>query len=273
MKKKLIFAFIVSLSFSCEKETQWAIQDNGNHYIVVNGIITDEYKYQSIQLSYPVNSLNTSPRPVTGAAVIISDEDSSYILTERIANSGVYFSDRKFAGRPEKNHSLIINVYNKVYSAKAYMVMCKPFTEFRYSKNDEDNLYHVDWVASVFNSDKPAMWELLIDWSHVTGYENTDTSKCKARMLFYTLPTLDVSEIFAPEMEIISFPAGATVTEKKYSLTPEHAEFIREILSITNWRGGLFDTAPANITTNMSSGAVGYFGACAVLSITTTISP
>lgn len=273
MKKKLYSAFILLLLISCERQTLWPLQNNSNDLIVVDGIITDEYKFQSIHLSYPVNSLNEKPRPVTGAAVIISDEDSSYTLTEQIANSGIYFSGRKFAARLGKNHSLIINVYNKVYSAKATMLPCKPFTGFRYSKNNADDLYHVDWVASVFNSDKPAMWELLMDWSHVAGYEHTDTSLCKARMLFYTLPTLDVSEIFAPEMERISFPAGTTVKERKYSLTPGHAEFIREMLSVTNWRGGLFDTAPANITTNLSSGAVGYFGACAVLSATTTINP
>ena len=273
MKNKIISGFIILLLIACERQTLWNLPYNGNSLVVVDGIITDELKLQSVRLSYPANNLNEEPRPVTGASVIISDEDSSYTLTERLTNSGLYFSNRRFAGRLGKHYSLIINVYNKVYSAKSYMLPCRPFAEFRYAKNNKDDLYHVDWVASVFNSDKPAMWELLIDWSHVAGYENTDTSLCKVRMLFYTLPTLDVSEIFAPEMERISFPAGAIVTERKYSLTPEHAEFIREMLFVTNWRGGLFDTAPANITTNLSGGAVGYFGACAVLSIATTIKP
>jgi hypothetical protein len=92
-------------------------------------------------------------------------------------------------------------------------------------------------------------------------------------MLFYTLPTLDVSEIFAPVMESISFPAGTIITERRYSLTPEHAEFLREMLLETSWTGGLFSVANSNVTTNLSEGAAGYFGACSVTSLSLTVTP
>ena len=153
------------------------------------------------------------------------------------------------------------------------MLPCQPYTNLRYAQNSNDNLYHIDWVASVFSSDQPAKWEILVDWSHVPGYETVDSTLCTVRLLFYTLPTLDVNEIFAPETEHLSFPAGSVITERKYSLTPEHAEFIREMLSITNWRGGLVDTAPSNAETNLSNGASGYFAASAVLQTSITINP
>jgi hypothetical protein len=92
-------------------------------------------------------------------------------------------------------------------------------------------------------------------------------------MLFYTLPTLDVSEIFAPEMEKILFPGGTIITERRYSLTPGHAEFIRELMLETNWTGGLFSLANSNVMTNLSDGAIGYFGACSVTSLSLTVTP
>jgi hypothetical protein len=115
------------------------------------------------------------------------------------------------------------------------------------------------------------MWEVFLDWSKVPGYQQTDSTKCKARMLFYTLSTLDVSEIFAPSLESISFPSGTKITETRYSLTPEYAEFIREVLLETQWQGSLFNTTPANVPTNLSEGGAGFFAVCGVSSIFQTV--
>jgi len=138
------------------------------------------------------------------------------------------------------------------------------FNPLQYTKNEGDDLFHIDYVASAFNTGLPAMWEVFLDWSKVQGFEQTDSLACQKRMLFYTLPTLDVSEIFAPEVEKISFPLGTRITQKRYALSPNHAEFIRTLLSETNWQGGLFCSTPANVLTNLSNGAIGYFGVCAV---------
>jgi hypothetical protein len=145
------------------------------------------------------------------------------------------------------------------------------FRELTYARDDGNGMYYVDWVASAFSLESAAMWELLIDWSHVAGYESLDSADNHARMLFYTLPTLDVSEVFAPRMESLFFPAGTVITERRYSLTSAHAEFIRGMLLETNWTGGVFPVAPANVGTNLSDGARGYFGACAVTELSVTV--
>jgi hypothetical protein len=143
----------------------------------------------------------------------------------------------------------------------------------KYARDEDKNLYYVDWVANAFSTEEAAMWELLIDWSRVPGYEHLDSLENHARMLFYTLPTLDVSEVFAPQMQSVFFPAGANITERRYSLTPGHAEFIREMLLETNWTGGLFTVTPANVATNLSNGAFGFFGACAVTELSVVVTP
>jgi hypothetical protein len=91
--------------------------------------------------------------------------------------------------------------------------------------------------------------------------------------LFYTLKTLDVSEVFAPAVEEISFPAGTIIEERRYSLTAAHAEYLRTLLSETTWQGGLFTTPSANVATNLSAGATGFFGVCAVTSLSVTVTP
>ena len=259
---KTYLFFILTLA-GCVKQTDWPLQSEQLNLLVVEGVLTDERKSQMVRLHYPVDQLNAPPAPVVGATVLISNEDSSWALTEKPLNSGLYFTSVTFAARPEKNYTLQIHHNNKVYTAKASMVAGSQFQELRYERRNDGN-YYISWVASAFNGEKPAMWELLLDWSKVPGYETRDPESCKAKVMFYTLPTLDVSEVFAPEVEEIGFPAGTIITERRYSLTPEHAEFIREMLLETSWQGGLFTTAPANVSTNLSQGATGYFGVCAM---------
>jgi len=271
MHRILLITGLIFLLQGCVKETVWNLQDGLPGNIVVEAIITDEVKSHRIMLSYPVSGLNQLPEPVTGAGVLISNEDSTWQLTEFPPGSGIYYTPAYFFSRLNKNYTLLISVDGRVYTAKTGMIAGSEFRELRYERKDQENLYFVDWVANAFSTEQAAMWELLIDWSVVPGYENLDSLDNHARLLFYTLPTLDVSEVFAPLMQEVCFPAGTIITERRYSLTPPHAEFIREMLLETNWTGGLFTVAPANVETNMSSGAFGYFGACAVTELSVIV--
>jgi hypothetical protein len=270
--KKLIFLFLVQFIISsCEKMTEWQLHGPNKDLIVVEGIIVDEQKTQTIKISHSVNELNEIPQPVSGASVIIFDEDSAYILTEQSANPGYYDTKNYFIARVGKHFTLRVDYNNKIYSAKTYMMQSYQFKQLKYAKNTDNDLYHIIWVAYPYNTEKPAMWEILLDWSHVSGYDPADSAKNRARLIYYTLSTIDVNELFAPRTETVSFPSGTIITERRYSLTPEHVEYFRALLSETNWKGGLFDSTPANTPTNMSEGAVGFFGACSVTNISLTV--
>jgi hypothetical protein len=271
MRKILFLTGMILLLHGCVKETTWTLPGELPEKLIVDAIISDEVKTHRITLTYPVAELNQAPKPVSGAGVLISNEDSTWQLVENPAQSGIYCTPESFYTRLQKTYTLLISVAGKVYTAKTTMTGGEVFGELRYSRNEENDLYYVDWVANAFSTEKAAMWELLIDWSMVQGYEHLDSLENHARMLFYTLPTLDVSEVFAPMMQSVYFPAGTVITERRYSITPVHAEFIREMLLETNWTGGLFNVSPSNVNTNLSEGACGFFGACAVTELSVTI--
>ena len=273
MKKILLFLFVAYFMVGCEKKTEWQLQTQNTNLIVVDGIITNEQKVHIITMNFPVTQLNEKPKPLSGATVLISDADSTYTLSEQPLKSGKYNTSATFSGQVGKSYSLLINYNNKVYTAKTYMVKGYDFQPLEYAKNENNKLYHLSWVASQYNAQRPAMWEILLDWTQADGYTNLNPDSCKARLLFYTLPTLDVSEIFTPDVENISFPLGTIINQRRYSLNPEHAEFIRTLLIETTWQGGVFSSIPANVSTNLSEGAVGYFGACEVNSSFQTVIP
>ena len=271
MRKIILITGLLLALQSCVKQTTWPVKDVTPPKIVVDALLTDEVKQHQVVLTYAVPQLNQVPQPVSGAGVIVSNEDSIWTLTEHPANSGIYLTPSAFFAKPDKNYTLLISLDNTIYTAKAKMVPGSFFQEARYAKNESNGLYYVDWVANAFSAAGAAMWELKIDWSMVSGYQHLDSLENHARMLFYTLPTLDVSEVFAPQMESIYFPAGAVITGRRYSLTPEHAGFIREMMLETNWTGGLFNVASANVASNISNGALGFFGVCAVNELSETV--
>ena len=260
MKKILFFCIITMLMLAgCYKKTDWSLKSYDTGLIVVDGIITDTLGAQKITITRPTGQLNETPPPVTGANVVITCEDSAYVLTEQPANSGIYLTKNTFSAGTGKHYTLLIVLNNRLYTATTYMVPGIHFNALKYAKDEGDPLYHIDSIAEAFNTSDTAMWEVLLDWSHVPGYENMDRSKTTARLLYYTLPTLDVSQIFAPPMESVTFPGGTIVLERRYSLTPEYAAFLRTLIMETNWMGGLFSSVPANVLTNLSPGAVGFF--------------
>jgi hypothetical protein len=273
MRRILFLTGLIFFLQGCVKETSWLLTGPVPDKIIVDAIITNEVKSQQVKLTYPVAELNQAPAPVSGAGVLISNEDSTWQLTEYPSNSGIYNTQPSFFAQLQKNYTLLISIDGKVYTAKTTMTAGSLFGELQYARNGDNGLYYVDWVANAFSVKQAAMWELLIDWSGVPGYEQLDSLDNHARMLFYTLPTLDVSEVFAPQMQSVFFPAGTRITERRYSLTPAHAEFIREMLLETNWSGGLFTVAPANVGTNLSDGAFGFFGACAVTELSVIVAP
>jgi hypothetical protein len=273
MKRLPKYLLMLALLASCVKEVDWKLDPAPAPMVVVDGILTDAQGVQSILLTYSVNDLNEDPAPVSEANVIISNEDSSWQLTEKPAYSGRYVTTPKFVAVPGKSYNLLISHNSKIYSAKSEMEAGKLFDPLQYKKSDGDSLYHIDWVASAFSEDFPAMWEVILDWSQVPGYTGMDSTLTSARLLFYTLPTLDVSQIFAPPVEDIHFPAGTLIAERRYSLTAGHTEFIRELLMETSWQGGLFSSVPANVTTNLSAGAIGWFGACGRTSLSLVVTP
>jgi len=277
MKHLIFFSLFAFIFYACERQTDWELHNAAKDFIAVDATLTNEIKSHTVKLTLPFDMINDTPPPAAGASVIISNQDSVWGLTESPANSGIYKTAPYFKAVFGKQYALNINYNNRVYSAYARMAPGSDFQALRYvlnapaSKKNGRVMYNISWVAAAYNPNKYALWEILLDWSGVPGYTSLPSDSCKARLLYYTLPTLDVSQVLMPQIEKITFPQGTVITERRYSLTKEHAEFLRALLSETNWNGGLFDSQHANLPSNISNSAVGYFAVCAVNSVVLTV--
>ena len=269
MKKiSLIFIILILVIASCEEKTDWPLSTETSDMIIVDGIITNEYTNQLITITKPVEELNATPEAVIGAQVSVFDGKEYHPFWEYPIGSGKYYSEPAAAGI-NRWYKLEIRHNNNYYFAEARMEIATQFTPLSYYElEDSAGFYDISSSPEIYNSDEPCFWEIWVFWHFLPEYENKPIDSCLIRMLGFTMPSIDVAQIFKPEKAAVAFPYGSVIIQKKYSLTDEHAEFLRTMLSETEWRGGLFDVVPANVTTNMSQGALGYFGVCAVIADT-----
>ncbi len=269
--KNLCILFLIILLSSCEKEINWNIKAETSNSIVVDAILTNEYKYQEIRLSHPKLDINTKAEVVSGAIVNVSNESDTLNFIEEPDRPGIYKSEIEIAATLYTSYHLNINYNAELYEANAYMIPVNSSDILHYTEvADSTDYYEITWIANEFSFIEQAMYEIDIDWSGISNNVNED-SITKAKLFFYTFNTVDVSySVFPQDKEKVYFPKGSKITEKKYSLTDEYASYLRALLAETEWQGSLFENARANLPGNISNKGLGYFSVCSVISDTLT---
>ncbi|MBK8806888.1 MAG: DUF4249 family protein [Bacteroidales bacterium] len=261
MKLKL-FSLIILVLFviaSCEQVTTVEIDPDNTKKIAVECLLTSEYKFQTVKITRPFYEIGQLPEGVLDAQVIISDSRKKYIFAPDSDSSGLYVSEIRFAAILKEEYNLQIILGKDTFAAQSSLIAVTPIGPVPLKPSwRTDSLFMID---NAFVSSEEAMWEVVIDWS---GLDFENDGRDSVKLYYYTFNTIDVNQVFAPNKEIIEFPIGAKLRVKKYALTSDHAKYYRAVLSEVEWSGGFFDVSPANIPTNISNDAVGYFGACTV---------
>lgn len=267
MPRILKYILVIAICGGCEEQITWDLDTRETPLLVVEAMITNERIRHQVRLSRPVIELNAIPEPISGATIVIQDPENSYNLVEDPSGSGIYLTDSMRAVF-DRIYTLVIRVGENEYTAETSMVPVTPLDTLKYSTAGSSEDYY---TLNLFDTDEPSMTEYYLDWSKVPGFSDHDS--CLARIIYYSLNTIDVGEMFKPEQEQVVFPQGTIVYRRKYSMNEAHAAFVRTLLSETEWRGGLFDVQPGNVQTNLSEGAVGYFAASTVVADSTVILP
>ena len=261
----LLFVIVFT---SCEEKIEWQLETENVNTIVVDGIITNEVKYQQIRLTKPFTSQNDQPIAVSGASVKILVDNIQVHFFESPENPGYYLSEIPAATSVNKTYELQIQNEEKEYTAKTYMIPVIPSGPPIWIYNSNKDLYSISWQAGQYSQFEQAMYEADITWTHLLDSAYTD-SISTAKLMFYTFKTIDVSYVIFPQdKEEVYFPQYSIAVVKKYSLTDEYASFLRALLAETEWQGSLFEDARGNLPGNISNGGLGYFGACSVISDT-----
>ena len=265
MKKLLIYVLVALASLlilGCDEHVDWELKYQEADILVVEGKISSELKQHEVRLTRPLYEMNGTHDAVSGAQVEIYDGRVLYSLSEDPEQAGIYRTDSLFAAVLNQYYQLRILYENKRVTAVTFMRKVEPFQDMNVYPVQSDPLLLEAYIRS---SEEPSIVRLELDWSHVHGYDTLAASETHAVIYKYSLNSVDVNEIFKPEQEHVRFPPETIVFREKESVNPWYAEFLRGMLSETNWRGGMFDVLPGNARTNMEGAAIGFFTAADIL--------
>jgi hypothetical protein len=260
--KTIRYVIILILLVACEERFNETLNLVPTELVAVEAVLTNENVAHAIKLSFPYQQLNGSPIPATGAQVRIRDGSSTvYEFTENPQQPGEYVST-PFRAVFGELYTLVIELNGKEYFAQDSSIPVEPMNPLQYQAvNNQFELVLNQTGTS------PNYINHTITWQE----NNSPCATCIGQVVFYDLKSIDINEINKPGKKQFLFPDGATVIRKKHSVSPAYRNFLRSMLSETEWRGGVFDVDRANTATNLSAGATGFFAVTTVVSDTTII--
>lgn len=261
-----LLAFLpIFLICACQEEIQLKdLVGEPPSRIVVYGFITDQPAAHEIRItrSRSYTDSYTAPEALTGAAASISDGSQTWPLIEK--GNGSYATDSTVQGEVGKSYTLTIEIAGKTYTATDHMIEVTDFEPVAFSPT-EGGFPATCWqyLKHRFGTEVPNMWR--IEYLLPDSLKDHFPDFPKVELPYYTHPAIEANGLLLFEaIDNKCLPYGTIFRHRKFSLSPEHYTYLKAVFSETDWRGGLFTTAPADPPGNFDGEVLGFFGACAV---------
>ena len=243
--------------------------DLGTTYtrLVVEGYITTDTTTHWVRLSKSTDYYsNIPPPPVSNVIVTVSDGFETFTLEENDTLPGYYETPPDYYGIPGRTYSLDIELQDKINDFKSYSASCKlkpvaPIDSIRVEYVEKWEAWEVKiyaWEPAsldfyTFNIIKNGV--LITDTIDEIGISDDrffNGNYTNGAAVYYLMEE-NPDEVVNP---------GDTITLVMASITKEYYNFIVELMDETfEYRNPLFSGPPANVSTNISNGAVGFFAA------------
>ena len=241
------------------------LNNEDNNRLVVEGSITSEQKQHKVKLSRTSNYFSNQPaKREIGAIVSITDGENIFYLTDK-NDEGIYLTDENVRGVSGNTYFLNIELKNgETFFSESYL---KPVSEidslkYEYKKSEmpfsEKYFYYIYLFAQEPNTLGDCyQWELFID-----GVHRSDTLRRK-----YFVSDEGVNGAYIRKLPIYEisedkfFNDTTMVKIQMLSISKEEYDFKFALMMETDYASAGFKGPPANIPSNISNGALGFFSA------------
>lgn len=245
--------------------------------LVVEGSITTEAKAHQVRLTHTANYFSNVPTPIeSGAAVTISDGDQTITLEEG-ATPGIYETASDFAGEAGKTYTLnVTTIDGEEYTSSSLLPTVEPMdsivavdTIFPMTKEQYYSLRLYahepqgkgdSYMFNIYMKDSTGAYNLCNDTLNETSFVNDELID-GMHLRGIEVYRLDRKEVDKLGLDVID------VRVDMLSMTKEQYDFYIAVVSESaEGMAGMFGGPPANIPTNISNGAFGFFSASDVTS-------
>ena len=282
--------FAISLLYHCSEPVDFQSSDFES-LLVIEGLITDEMKYQSVRATRTVPIDSDEENVVTGATVKVSIDNEVEISFFLNDSTGTYLSEQPFAGEIGKIYQLMVTTADgQQYFSQPVEMLPTPsidsiyalfepqpdplnsgagnFSFYLATGSDEipSRFYRWTWT-SAFELSVPLPSRFL--WtggntfiSRERGGENDDLQveicwqmDTSSQILLTQTPTAATT---VPQQPLTSFPSSSRAMRrafglevKQYTLSQESFEYWNLIAQISQGQGTLFDRQAGTVVGNI----------------------
>jgi len=273
MKKLLSISVLFIFIISCTEEVDIEL-DSTYTRLVVYGEITTDTAVHRVELKKSADYFFNQPAErVSNAFVELSYGDKSLRLVENPNFPGIYETPSNFYGIVGETYNLSINGVDidedgqsEEYTASSYLPAVNDIDSItlKYTSNS----FFSGWEIQVWTYDPPDIRNYYAFKSIVNNKLVSDTLTeivIQNDDLFNGNYTFGITSQFLDDAKDgEKATKGDTVTFEANGITEEYFNFLFEAQSESFGQNPLFSGPPANISSNISNGALGFFTAYSV---------
>ncbi len=263
MKNILSILIITVIISACTDKIDVELEDTYTR-LVVEGIITTDTMNHYVRLTKTTSYYYSKKPPVvTGANITISNGDTTFILAEK--EPGFYIIDPPISGITGKTYSLDIQLSEPInnethYASSSYI---NPIASIDSIKAKYWSAWEF-WEIKLWAQD-PVRTDFYMFNFEINGRLVTDTIDeviVTDDILFNGNYTNGIGVAWLNDRrEDQKLTIGDTATIIMSNITEAYANFLWELQEESGYQIPLFSGPPANISSNISNGALGFFAA------------
>lgn len=252
----ILLAFLLGLSMmSCEQKIDIKLNETEPR-VIIEGWVSDMPGPYTFKLAHSASYLGDGKeRPISDAVMILSDDQGNRDTLQEQAPG--WYTSTHIQGQQQHNYFLEVQTGGKVYSARDYLPRVNGIAASGYEYNDTlifGEGYYVGILAQ-----EPAG---IGDFYQFRYWRNDS--------LFNGINDLIVSDdrLVDGQLSPFLFPypneLGDTVVVEIRAISQQSYDFFLTFYQQASG-GSPFGSAPDNLKTNFDNGALGWFGAAAVV--------
>jgi len=266
MKTILIFFSLIILLTSCENVIEIEL-DYMKPKLVIEGVLNDFDNQCNIKLSKTTDYFNQKTNPTVSDAVITLTDNAGTVVKFNEIEPGNYLGE-SIQAKSHINYTLSILSEGDKYVAKATIPQRVNIDSLTCFYNPESIFYEVGYVVSCYFSDP----EEARNFYRLKTYNINDGTKAKNSKELYNDDFYNGNNVILSWSNNV-YQQNDTVVVELYSLDEQTYDYYKTLFPISGGTEMMSLTTPANPNTNLSNGALGYFGAYTISRDTIIILP
>jgi len=261
MKKLLAIIVVLAGLAGCTKRIDVNLNDQGFERLVVDGWITNQKGPHTVRLTKTTDYFENEAAPrAEGAQVTISDGTETIVLSEN--EPGIYQTTPEWRGKTGHTYTLNIDYNGETYEATEYLDTVPRIDSILYDTariESDQEVFEEYRELYLFTRESPGEGDHYMWRFFKNGTLLTDTLN---EYLFVDDLLVDGNYIYAYDFDGFNWveaEPGDTLTIEQHKISGGVYDNFEAVMLETEWRGGIFDSPPANVPSNISNGAVGFF--------------